>query len=244
MNESGSKLDGVKLTQDNLNVYHAGEFKQKFFKTEIYQQLKKDFDVVCFDENYSYDDVRGTPREWYGNKNRKTIFSAIPFYYIEYLTRHEPSEIYDIGCGWNIFKKYIPNLIGLSGETPDHVDYHGDDYGLVDAKYVQEHQRFFESAFSINALHFIRLTNLRQQILNIVSMIKPNGRLFLSLNLSRMLERDQNFYNQSLHDIDIWIREQLDNMPFIYEVLDITYFNNQDDWMNGNIRMVIWNKTT
>jgi len=229
---------------NDLNVYNEEEFKKKFLNTETYQLLQNDFDIVCFGENYNYDDVRGTPREWYGNRNRKTIFSAIPFYYIEYLTRHNPLKIHDIGCGWNIFKKYIPNLIGLSGEPPGHPEYHGDECGYVNEQYIQEHQAYFESAFSINALHFVNLTHLRKQILNVTSMIKPDGRLFLSLNLSRMLGTDPNFNGWSLVDIDVWVREQLDNMPFTYEVLDITYLKKQDDWMNGNIRMVIWNKTT
>jgi hypothetical protein len=229
---------------NDLNVYNDMEFKEKFLNTKIYQQLQNDFDVVCFNEKYNYDEVRGTPREWYGSRNRKTIFSAIPFYYIEYLTRHTPLKICDIGCGWNIFKKYIPNIVGLSGEPPNHIYYYGDEYGYVDDKYIQEHQAYFESAFSINALHYVHLTHLRKRVLDIVSMIKPDGRLFLSLNLSRMSEVDSNFNGWSLGDIESWVREQLDNMPFTYEVFEITFLKLKDDAMNGNIRMVIWNKIT
>jgi hypothetical protein len=229
---------------NDLNTYNQKEFEKTFPKTEIYQQLTKDFDVVCFHENYNYDTVKGTPREWYGSKNKRTIFSVIPFYYIEFLTKHNPDKIYDIGCGWNIFKKYIPNIVGISGENVGSIDYYGDEHGFVDDVYIQEHQKYFESAFSINALHYVHLTNLRQHVINIVSMIKPNGRLFLSLNVARMLEIDSNFKGQHPEKIKTWLREQLDNMPFIYEVFEITYPHKQDDWMNGNIRMVIWNKIT
>ena len=201
---------------NNLNPYNEKEFKQKFLTTEIYQRLVDDYDIVWFGEDWLADDARGTPREWYGNKGRRTIFSTIPFYYIEYLTKHNPSKIYDIGCGWNIFKKYIPNIIGVSGELPTNIDYHGDEYGFVDDKYIQ--------------------------VLDIVSMIAPNGRLFLALNLNIMLSLDPNFNGWNINQVEAWIREQLDNMPFTYEVVDIDFSHNRADWMNGNIRLVIWKK--
>lgn len=228
---------------NNLNPYNEKEFKGRFSTTEIYQRLVNDYDIVWFGENWLSDDARGTPREWYGNKGRRTIFSIIPFYYIEYLTKHNPSKIYDIGCGWNIFKKYIPNIIGISGEPQTDIDYHGDEYGFVDEKYIQDHQDYFESAFSINSLHFIHLTHLRKRVLDIVSMIAPNGRLFLALNLDMMLKLDFNFNGWSIDQVEVWIREQLDNMPFTYEVVDINFSHNRADWMNGNIRLVIWKKS-
>jgi hypothetical protein len=222
------------------------EFEKKFKETEIYKKLINDYDVVTFDERYRYDDVKGTPRKWFGCNNRKTIFSAVPFYYIQYLTKHNPLTIHDIGCGWNIFKKYIPNIIGIAGENPEDTDYHGDIHGFVDCDYIQQHQNYFESVFSINALHFVHLSKIRQRILDIVSMISPGGRIFLSLNLARMIERDSNFSDWRSKDINFieeWIRQQLNNMPFTYEVFDLN-LSNPDDWMDGNIRMVICNKIT
>jgi hypothetical protein len=229
---------------NNLNSYNEKEFEQKFSTTEIYQRLTNDFDIVCFGGNYNYDDFRGTPREWYGSNCRRTIFSAISFYYLEYLTRHNPSKIYDIGCGWNIFAKYIPNIIGLSGEPPDSINFHGDDHAFVNAQYIKKHQEYFESAFSINALHYVNLTTIRQRVLDIVSMITTGGRIFLAFNLNIMLQNDPNFYGWNIDKIETWIREQLDNMPFTYEVFDIDFSQKKDDWMNGNIRLLIWRKTT
>jgi hypothetical protein len=229
---------------NNLNPYNEVKFEQQFKLTNTYQQVVKDFDVICFSDNHNYEAIRGTPREWYGTKIRRSVFSLVPFYYISYLTQHNPTKIYDIGCGWNIFKKYIPNIIGIAGEKPDTMDYHGDEYGWVDERYIQDHQGYFESAFSINSLHFVHLTHIRQRVLDIVSMIAPGGRLFLSLNLARMIEVDPKFNGWSMQDVDTWVRNQLDNMPFTYEVFECTYFENKDEFLNGNIRMVIWNKTT
>jgi hypothetical protein len=228
---------------NNLNPYNEDEFKKQFELTSIYSQIVKDFDITVFDENFNYEVQTGTVREWYGSRERRTIFSLVPFYYINYLTQHNPKKIYDIGCGWNIFKKYIPNIIGTSGETPDSIDYYGDEYGYVDKNYIKNHQGYFESAFSINALHFVHLTHIRQRVLDIVSMVAPGGRIFLSLNLCRMIEVDPNFDGWSMKDVDAWVRIQLDNMPFIYEVFELNFLERKDDFLNGNIRMVIWNKT-
>jgi hypothetical protein len=116
-----------------------------------------------------------TARQWmaYGN------FPVTAFYYLEFLTNQNPSVIYDLGCGWNIFKKYIPNIIGIGEEDPKSQYYFADIHGRVDPNYVEQHQNYFESVFSICALHFRPLRELRQIALEFISMMKPDSYGFL-----------------------------------------------------------------
>ncbi len=223
----------------NLNQYNPENFKKIFSQTDIYAKLINDFDFVTFDNTFNHHASRGTPREWYGNNKKKTIFSAVPFYYLEFLTRHNPSKIYDVGCGWNIFKKYIPNIIGIAGEPAGSPHFYGDEYGFVDVNYIKNHQEYFESMFSINSLHFFPLRYLRKTMLDILSMIKPDGRLFLALNFARMHEVDDTMRHMEINEIEHWMRtEVFENLPVEYEVFEIN-LDTYDQYMDGNIRMVM-----
>jgi hypothetical protein len=66
--------------------------------------------------------------------------------------------------------------------------FYGDLHGLVDDKYVSEHQNYFESMFSICALHFHPINYLSTVIENFASMIAPGGRGFIGINLQRMID--------------------------------------------------------
>jgi hypothetical protein len=215
--------------QANINEYNSSLFGESFTRGKIYSQLLKDFNYVTF----KFESIRqSTPRQSHG----ESMFSAIPFYYLEFLTKHNPKEIYDLGCGWNIFKKYIPNIIGVGAET--NVDnFYGDIHDFVDLDYVENHHEYFESVFSINALHFRPLSELRDIVLKFSSMIKPNGRGFLAINVQRMIEQDKLVLSNT--ELECYIRTQLDNVDFTYEVFDVD-LTVLDEYMDGNIRMVIY----
>jgi hypothetical protein len=218
----------------NINPYNQEAFSKKFVETELYQQLVKDYDNVRFEKFFK--DWR-TPRQTHALRQ----FTAVPFYYLEFLTQQNPAVIYDLGCGWNIFKKYIPNIIGVGAEHPDSGFYYADIHDYVDDVYIAGHQNFFESVFSINALHFVPLSRLQQRVLDFYSMIKSNGSGFLALNLARMLERDvQKFNNFGPLELDQYVRDQLYDLDINYKVFDVEFTNNKlDEFMDGNIRLVI-----
>jgi hypothetical protein len=92
--------------------------------------------------------------------------------------------------------------------------------------------------FSINALHFRPLSNLRLIYEEFISMVKPGGRGFLSVNMQRMLEREQVSSMQKNQNIlDQYVRKQLDNLPCTYLIFDVN-LNPLDEWLDGNIRLV------
>ena len=249
------------MIQQNLNAYNEEQFFKEFTTTEIYQQLSQDYPKIYFDNTTPYIQSP-TPRQRLAESFVESGFSAVSFYYLEYLTRHNPDVIYDLGCGANYFKRYIPNIMGIGNEPPDSMFFRGDISGQFDQQWVEENQGKIASIFSICALHFIPITQMRQQVLDLASTLIPGGRAYIALNTSRMCELmrynlppDQWPFDQTadVAKVDQYIREQLSDMPFTYEVFDVDitesghrnlrydYREQFDNVIDGNIRIVIWN---
>lgn len=225
----------------NLNPYQETVFSERFKHTHTYKQLCKDFDLVSFAKFYQQEkDYQVTPRQYIGDKNRQTMFCASSFYFLEFLLEKSPKEIYDLGCGWNIFKRYIPNIIGVGAESPESLQYYADVHDFVDDDFVQGHQSYFESVFSICALHFHPLTDFGKIVGNFYSMIKPGGRGFLSLNVQRMLEKTKHgMLGTSSAEYDNYCRMQLQKLDYIkFLAIDID-FEYIDEGVDGNIKIVI-----
>lgn len=279
---------------DNINPYNEIEFKSTFEKTEIYKKLKQDFGennliwLKFFKLSANKIKIDGfTPRQ-----QARQQFSASVFYYILPLLEKEYDTIYDLGCGANMFKPYLPRLIGIGAERllfllcyynvkdpgwpdcqslvdlmnlPDWIKeecvqqhgvpipdssidktFFGDVDGYVNDKYVLEHQDYFQSVFSICALHFHSLALFKKIVSDFVFMIKPGGCGFLALNLQRMIEITpvqfliQRFSTRrpTAFQYDQYLREELSTLDLKFLILDID-LTVIDEGMNGNIRLVI-----
>lgn len=220
----------------DIRPYDEQEFKIKFTGTQLHQVLEKDFDQLVWNFSELILPKEHTTRQIYGDKKLFiSKFTVIPFYYLEFLTQKNPKTIYDLGCGWNIFKKYIPSIVGIGAEDPNSKYFFGDIHDYVDEKFIQGHQNCFESVFSICALHFVPMSQLRQRVLDFASMIKPSGRGWLSLNAMRMLERDENMQNNP--NLESWIRSELWNLPFTVLSFQVN-LEYLDNGMDGNINLV------
>jgi len=234
----------------NLNEYDPIIFRNSFQHSVIYQALSKDFKHLLW--NKSLKNINNvTSRQQFG----ETLFFLSVFYYLEKLTEKNTDKIYDLGCGWNIFKKYIPNIIGMDlppdpKRAADDTNFikmgnFADEYGFVNTEYIATHQEYFESVFSINALHFRSLVDLESIVVDFISMIKPNGRGFLAFNMKRFIERTSpnemmdlfSTLTPSISQYDKYVRETLSNIPCQYLIVDID-LTVLDDWMDGNIRLV------
>jgi len=223
---------------DNVNQYNSEKFQTEFKNDPIYHRLINDFEHLVFDWAWPF--CVGTPREEAG---RPSYFSVVPFYYLKFLVDQNPQTIYDLGCGWNIFKKYIPNIFGIACEPPNVAYNYGDSTDFVDDDYVKNHQNYFESVFAINSLHFHPLSQLPKIITDFTSMIAPDGHGFLALNLARMKERDVKFIAYTDSAIENFVRTSIPVIPNIeYQVVDID-LSIPNEFMNGNIRIVC-HKTT
>lgn len=246
--------------QTNINPYNQEEFTEKFIQTDLYTQLKKDFDEIGFDWHFIPPTMMTamplvTPRQIFGTPAPRvpTKFSAVPFYYLEYITKHNPSTIYDIGCGWNKFKQYLPNIIGVGPDPKEKSFSYADEISYFDPNFVAQRRNSLPAMFSISALHFIPISRLRQQVLDFGECLVPGGHAFLSLNLMPMLNSDLKFvYSKvgtDINEIENYCRVQLSSLPFEIEVFDLDFsgkvnsppvgnFNPLNNYMDGNLRMV------
>lgn len=283
---------------ENINPYNQSNFKSIFQSTEIYKKIKQDFDESNLIWNkffWQHDLVYNkkqsnthlTPRH-----THLTCFSMSVFYYLMPLLETEYDVIYDLGCGKNMFKSYLPRLIGVGAETMlvvnnynrlkddswptisnlqdfenlpanikeecinvHHVNFpklfaenifYGDIHGVVDDRYISEHQNYFQSVFSVCALHFYPLYMFKKIVVDFASMIKPGGRGFLSLNLQRMIDlTSENFLQTKFSTIsptsaqyDSFLRTELATIDLKFLILDVD-LTFVDESMDGNIRLVI-----
>jgi len=223
--------------KQNINPYNPEQFKKQFEFTDICRSVAKDFDNLWWDQPTKFFD-NITPRQLLATNN--VGFSMIPFYYLLPLLAKNPVSIYDLGCGANMFKKYIPNIIGVD-KSHNQIGRQFDIEDQVDTEYVKNHQDYFESVFSINALHFRPLTEIRLVCKEFISMIAPGGRGFLSLNLQRMVEKETITIVKLDEDrkkfYDNYVRNQLHNLPCKYLIFDVN-LDPLDDWLDGNVRLV------
>jgi hypothetical protein len=217
----------------NLNDYNQEKFFSEYATKELTKLISQDFDVLTWDKQVKNKNFDETPREQLGASK----FSMVPFYYFQPLLEKNPEVIYDLGCGWNIFKKYISNIIGVGPETPGSKFYHADIFDFVDDDYMKAHENYFDSVFSINALHFYPIEKIRKRILDFSSMVKKNGRAFLALNVARMVENSEQDFKLDLQSLENFVRQELANMPFTYLIFDVD-FTVYDEFLDGNIRVV------
>jgi hypothetical protein len=222
--------------RQNLNPYDPTQFKKQFESTDVCRNVSKDFDNLYWDQKIKFFDSL-TPR--YAVSTNTVGFSMIPFYYLQPLLGKNPTSIYDLGCGANLFKKYIPNIIGV--DTHNGQICYPDIESQVDSEYIKTHQNYFKSVFSINALHFRPLTELRLVYEEFISMVSPGGRGFLSINLQRMLDKEISVIDELVVDGKVnyehYVRTQLDNLPCKYLIFDVN-LDIIDEWLDGNIRLV------
>lgn len=153
-----------------------------FQKSDLYKQLQKDFKHVYADWRdfiipaYNNQDVNSV-----GSHRTNLVDSSICYYsmfvYLQLLLEKNPTKIADVGCGLNFVKKYIPNIVGFD-KTPE-ADYQE----FFDDDFIKDHYKEFDSAFSINSLHFFTLPEqISYRIDQFAKIIKPGGRGFATFN--------------------------------------------------------------
>lgn len=220
----------------NINPYEKEKWEIYFKTTSLYESIKNDFDYIDFShfvENsslgYSQADIEHkhklTPRQRQGTSS----FSATIFYYIDYLIKDDPQIIYDLGCGWNIFKRYIPQIHGI-----DWVSDYSDSVGFIDGKFIYEHQKYYKHVMSINALHYKPLNSIKQIVSDFISLLQDGGKGLLTLNTARMTKI--NMHNPTA--IENFVRKELCEFKDFFEVFDVN-MSVKDAYLDGNVRMIL-----
>jgi len=224
-----------------MQQYNSTKFKEEFPNTELGKSITGTCvwnPVVLIDRIINLLSI--TDRKFY----ETPIIGMTVFWYISFLLEKQPTQIIDIGCGSNTFKKYIPIIYGIDPhyESADEKDFFDDSFS-------KGHMQAYESVMSINALHFISLANYGLRLREFSNIIKSGGRGFITFNVERMKERtvDNDFKllfgtttpsNKQLSEyILAETKNNLQNILAYDDYLDIC----QDECLNGNIRIVFDN---
>jgi len=168
------------------------------------------------------------------------------FYYIEKLLENNPQLVYDIGCGWNMFKRYYPAILGVS---PDEVSnekvFFGDEFDFFDDEFVKYHQEEYECAMAICSLNFHPVSMIRKIATGFMSLIKPGGRGYMAFDITSMLEREDpevltelfGTSEPSSIQVDDYVVSQLSDLPCNYLIFDADTVENKDR-LDGDIRIL------
>lgn len=222
---------------ENKNPYDPVTFKQQFESTELCKRITADFDHISY---LPYETIRATPRQLFG----ETWFFVKAIYYINIVASIPHQQLYDLGCGWNIFKRYFSNIVGVDKSRPvgnvwQSRKSYADIISTVNAEYIAEHRDSFSAVMSICALHFRPLEEIDIIVSEFTSMIAPGGRGYLSLNTPHLLEVSKIFNtNTNPSIIDSFIRTELGKMQINFLVVDID-LTRPNDIIEGNINLVI-----
>ena len=223
-----------------MNSYNESIFREKsgsYWEEKIYTSFGNHVKCI-FSSVFSYDDNM-TPRY----RALSSFFFVSSLYYLEFLLEKNPKVIVDIGCGENLFKKLIPNIHGID-PTPN--NQLADEFDFFDAEFSQGHADTYESAFSINALHFISLKDFEKRILEFYNIIAPGGRGFIAFNVTRMIECTSAQDLQTLFSSDSpttdqltqYVESILNNLSINFLLVEVLINDVAEDAGNGNIRLI------
>jgi hypothetical protein len=224
------------------NSINYKQFEEYFLQTETGRQVKKDFDyVTCASSNipsiiFMKNKFNTTCRELLGSndlvvKQPVTLISIVSFYYLQFLQEINPTQIYDIGCGWNVWKRYIPNIHGVDSNSK-----FADEIAVYNDSWVDKHYRQLEAAFTINIDVGLKdgvpctFRNMSDQIMNFSRIIKPSGRGYISLAVWGLLHyTDLDWYKENncnpydLGSIINKTKEIILNLPLSIIALDCEF---------------------
>ena len=86
-----------------------------------------------------------------------------------------PDEnVIDIGCGRNLFKSFLPNLIGIDPATDEA------DYKIPFLEFDTDQK--FDVALCLGSVQFGTLDNIKKHLYKINSLLTPNGRIYWRCN--------------------------------------------------------------
>lgn len=174
------------------------------------------------------------------------VFDISPHYYIKFLLDICPEKFVDIGCGENVFKKIYPNIVGIDSDPTSNFDI----FDHLDNDFVAGHLECFDAIISINTIHFSPIDTVKDRLLWIKEMLKPNGRAFISTNLETWLmytdkQRSLSLFDgiPNLENLVQYVHQQVMDtgasfLVIDYPVLKYSHESTIRDDYNGNLRWV------
>lgn len=228
-----------KFIVNSYNKEVCRQLVEKKYKHLIKQKFGE-YTHLCFDSIYTWVDIH------YNTPRLRAVIGQIPcatFYYTEFLVSINPDTIHDIGCGMNFFKGILPNVIGIDAAPHSECDIKD----VFDDKFVVGHENQFQAVMSIDALHFTSITNFTNRVLDFARVIKSGGRGYIAMNAARLVEATSKkdlieLFGADKPDAELisqYIDSEIRKLPLNFLVVDNLINKKLDDWMDGNIRLVI-----
>lgn len=219
----------------DYNRFDKAQWGQQFATSTIYQQLSKDYPTLVSEIcDLSVEHLAPTVRYGTGpyvlprtEFAKFGIFSYSIFYYLELLLKSNPNIILDVGCGDNVFKKYIPQIVGM-----DPVREAADIRGYFDDEFVANHPGEYDSAMTISAIHHVSLLDFKDLINKFGKIIKPGGRGFVAFNLARLISSTEPHEFAQIFDLSrpvtifdyyCYIKKELEKTNYQIVAADILY---------------------
>ena len=218
------------LTMTNYRHYNQKEFFAKFSTTETYKQLVNDYQQVHESIGVYDDGFKILPRRTYAAS--KSIFYYSTFYYLGLLLETNPKTILDVGCGSNLFKKYIPQIIGFDNDPRfvEQVDF----TETYTTEFVEQNLSKYDCAMTIGVIHAVSLATIHKTIDEFGQLIKPGGRGYFAINLRRPMQNTELHEFAELFDlkrqqtrIDLYrvVKAQCEKTKYKIITLDINFLD-------------------
>jgi 2-polyprenyl-3-methyl-5-hydroxy-6-metoxy-1,4-benzoquinol methylase len=109
------------------------------------------------------------------HNNRHANLSKWQYSGYSLLDKISPDEsVIDVGCGQNLFKSYLPYLVGVDPATDQA------DYKIPILEFETDQQ--FDVALCLGSVNFGDIDNIRAHVDKINSLLKPTGRIYWRCN--------------------------------------------------------------
>jgi hypothetical protein len=109
------------------------------------------------------------------HNNRHVYLTKWQYSGYSLLDKISPDEsVIDVGCGQNLFKPYLPRLIGVDPATDEA------DYKLPILEFETDQQ--FDVALCLGSVQFGDIDNIRAHIHKINALLTPTGRIYWRCN--------------------------------------------------------------
>jgi len=211
--------------------YDKEKFVEEFKQTDIYCQLVNDYQNVS--ESLGEDTYRLLPRRT--TSARESTFYYSTFYYLKLLLEKNPKVILDLGCGSNLFKKYIPQIHGVDyddvyfKDTADAIESYSEEW-------VTSNLEKYDCAMTIGAIHNVSMSQLPDRINEFGRVIKQGGRGYFSVNLRRVMQNTELHEYAKLFDLskrqtklDLYrvVVAQCEKIKYKIVALDVTFLDHE-----------------
>jgi hypothetical protein len=218
----------------NINEYNRNSEIRNFPNLE--KELEAYYDLFVKDEIVQN---KVSPR---GQYEYKIGFKEI-FYYISWLYDNNPKSVIDLGAGECFWKRWFPNITSLEPggyASGEHADLHMD----FTKEFADSHIEEYDCGMAINSLHFGKLIEVENNIVQAMQIIKPGGKFLFTLSTGMIGTYYKND-NQSTKDLLVELTKQMImKLPYKLVLFDCPFDRLGYEFpiqghINGTIRFIL-----